>query len=179
VKGFTLLEVVVVCAIVAIIAAIAIPVVQRSKERALQSRSIENMRQLYIAIEGYSQDYETAQYGSMTAMGLPDTPLSKYLGASVADLYPPKRRRGIEYYYYPIPPSLDHRNPSWTQYTLEHEGQTVLLADAWFNPENSRSEFKDYLMDPSAEKFLIGITLEGSIRQKRAAGNLSLTWWDR
>jgi type II secretory pathway pseudopilin PulG len=177
--AFTFVEILVVCAVVAIVAALAFPAFSRAKESSLEAATVSNMRQLFIAIETYRADNSQAPFGTMEEMGLPDTPLAKYLGAEVADLFPPKKQRGWDYYYYPIPSRLDQRHPNtWESYTKNHGSNTVLLADVWFNPSKT-ADGSDYLKDTFAIKYVIGITLEGSIRRKRASGNLSISWWDR
>jgi len=177
-RGFTLVEIVVVISIVVLVAALTWPVFRKAKAQALEASSISNMRQLHVAIGVYRSDYEGVEYGSMEDMGLPDAPSPQYLGPSVSTLRPPTMTsRG--YYYYPVPSSIDHRNPPWKVYCPEHLGQTVLLADVWFNPVIGDPPYPYYFMDPLTTKYVIGITLDGNIKRKTAQGPLSLTWWDR
>jgi prepilin-type N-terminal cleavage/methylation domain-containing protein/prepilin-type processing-associated H-X9-DG protein len=56
-KGFTLIELLVVIAIIAILAAILFPVFAKARERAKQSKSASNIRQLALAVQQYSNDY--------------------------------------------------------------------------------------------------------------------------
>ncbi|HEY3268493.1 MAG TPA: prepilin-type N-terminal cleavage/methylation domain-containing protein [Armatimonadota bacterium] len=56
-RAFTLIELLVVIAIIAILAAILFPVFAKARERAKQSKSLNNIRQLAVAVQGYSQDY--------------------------------------------------------------------------------------------------------------------------
>ena len=178
-RGFTLVEVLVVVAIVAIVAAVMFPVLRRSKQSALETQSISNMRQLYVAIQLYRGESDNVLYGKLEEMGLPPAPSAKYLGNSVAALHPPMRRAGTLYYYYPIESRLDRRTPTWADYIAIHEATTVLLADAWFDLGKPQPPYTNALMDPVVEKRLIGITVDGSIRRKRAPGRLDLVWWDR
>jgi prepilin-type N-terminal cleavage/methylation domain-containing protein len=177
-SGFSLVEVIVVVTIVVIVAAISYPVFTRAKEKSLESQSISNMRQLFIAIEIYRADYGGIPYGSMEAMGLPPAPSEKWLGASVAALYPPKQPPG-GYLYFPVPKNLDRRAPTWEQYVREHTEATVLIADAGFNPLEPKGASKYYYMNPDVEKYVIGMTVGGSIRKQRASGSLVMQWWDR
>lgn len=54
--AFTLIELLTVIAIVAIVAALIIPVLGSAKRRSLQSVSISNLRQCYIALTEYNPD---------------------------------------------------------------------------------------------------------------------------
>ena len=56
-KGFTLLELLVVLAILAIIIAIAIPVYKNQKEKAAITAHNANVRVLETAVESYRQDH--------------------------------------------------------------------------------------------------------------------------
>jgi prepilin-type N-terminal cleavage/methylation domain-containing protein/prepilin-type processing-associated H-X9-DG protein len=56
-RAFTLIELLVVIAIIAILAAILFPVFAKARERAKQSKSLNNIRQLALAVQQYSNDY--------------------------------------------------------------------------------------------------------------------------
>jgi len=57
-RGFTLIEILVVIAIIALLAAILFPVFSAAREKARQSTCASNMKQIGVGITMYSQDYD-------------------------------------------------------------------------------------------------------------------------
>lgn len=57
-KGFTLIELLVVIAIIAILAAILFPVFAQAREKARQTQCLSNMKQIALAINMYSGDWD-------------------------------------------------------------------------------------------------------------------------
>jgi prepilin-type N-terminal cleavage/methylation domain-containing protein/prepilin-type processing-associated H-X9-DG protein len=57
-RGFTLIELLVVIAILGILAAILFPVFAQARERARQTSCLSNMKQIALAVQMYTQDYD-------------------------------------------------------------------------------------------------------------------------
>ena len=70
-KGFTLIELLVVIAIIAILAAILFPVFATAREKARQVACLSNAKQLAIALQQYTQDYDETFPAGYTYSGYP------------------------------------------------------------------------------------------------------------
>ena len=82
-RGLTLMELFVVIAIIAIIAAILLPVIARAREKARQSSCLSNVKQINLSVNMYVQDYdETMPLG---VAGMP--PGAIYLTYELLDPY--------------------------------------------------------------------------------------------
>jgi prepilin-type N-terminal cleavage/methylation domain-containing protein/prepilin-type processing-associated H-X9-DG protein len=57
-RGFTLIELLVVIAIISILASILFPVFARAREKGRQAACISNVRQIAVAFQMYSQDFD-------------------------------------------------------------------------------------------------------------------------
>lgn len=79
-QAFTLIELLIVVAIIAILAAIAVPNFLEAQTRAKVARASNDMRALVTSLEAYCVDYSTyAPVGGVTAQGVVDIP-NKALG---------------------------------------------------------------------------------------------------
>jgi prepilin-type N-terminal cleavage/methylation domain-containing protein/prepilin-type processing-associated H-X9-DG protein len=68
-RGFTLIELLVVIAIIALLAAILFPVFARARENARKSSCANNLKQIVVGAQQYSQDYDemvVSSYGAYT-----------------------------------------------------------------------------------------------------------------
>ncbi len=57
-KGFTLIEILIIIAIISILAAILLPVFARARENARKTSCLSNLKQLGMGVQMYAQDYD-------------------------------------------------------------------------------------------------------------------------
>ncbi|HLV82136.1 MAG TPA: DUF1559 domain-containing protein [Chthonomonadaceae bacterium] len=114
-KGFTLIELMVVIAIIAILAAILFPVFAQAREQARKTSCLSNTRQMGLAVLMYVQDYD-AQY-PITTVDLDS--INPNLFFTWQDLVQPYMKS----YQSVICPDSIHRNPdpnSFQPYTMNY-----------------------------------------------------------
>ncbi len=80
-KAFTLIELLIVVAIIAILAAIAVPNFLEAQTRSKTSRVKADMRSLATALEAYAVDYNRAIVGNLEAkaLGIPTGPRDEWV----------------------------------------------------------------------------------------------------
>ena len=79
-KGFTIVELLVVISIIALLIGILLPAIGKARDKARTTTSVSNLRQLAVAVNAYAGDWEDAQvsmcrynisaYGSMAAYNI-------------------------------------------------------------------------------------------------------------
>jgi prepilin-type N-terminal cleavage/methylation domain-containing protein len=73
-NGFTLLELLIVIAIIALLAALLLPVFQQARKKSYEPVCINNLRQFYVAFSLYREDYgETARFQALLLPYIRDT----------------------------------------------------------------------------------------------------------
>ena len=85
-QGFTLVEIMIVVAIIALLAAIAVPSFINARSKSMQSSCFNNMRLLDGAMQQYALDYSNSVATAMTQLVgtngyIKDTPVCKGGGA--------------------------------------------------------------------------------------------------
>jgi prepilin-type N-terminal cleavage/methylation domain-containing protein/prepilin-type processing-associated H-X9-DG protein len=103
-RGFTLIELLVVIAIIAILAAILFPVFAQAREKARQASCQSNLKQLGLAFQMYSQDYDggypapTCSYAGTTATGYASWVIGQTVNGVYSDvggIYPYIKQRSL------------------------------------------------------------------------------------
>lgn len=174
-RGFTVVETLIVAAIIAIIAALLYPVILRAKISGKQSNSLAKLKQLHLIAKLYQADYGgSGVYGEPSQAGLP--------------VYGPEPGLGLMYAFKPygFTPQLV-LSPCGCQPTnvCSDEHQIDLAwAYRWWRTESPRyqeltplfwdlncNDLSVNLRNPVVSKFGAAVLLGGSVRQRRSSGD--------
>lgn len=181
-KGITFVEVLAVVSILAIVAAIATPVISNVRENARRTTCISNLHQIGLAIAIYRSEYGgDGKYGDPHTMGLPPT-----YSPDVRQLLLPAKEAwqcqdelrlrpklsGMSYYiYYPLASSPPHEWAKFKDLSERYQEKTLLIYDMY------HSDIKG-LNSPFVQHFGLGLLTSGSaIRRQRVGDWLDQRWW--
>jgi prepilin-type N-terminal cleavage/methylation domain-containing protein/prepilin-type processing-associated H-X9-DG protein len=148
--GFTLVELLVVVAVIAILAAILFPVFARAREKARQTKCLSNLRQVGLALRMYVDDYDGLYPTVLAEDTSPDTPGAFDLNA-VADwtemIADHLKDKQIQRCPSDLAPAAGFESSyalnAWFEYHLTqndvtHQSDTILLAERLNNAETEK-----------------------------------------
>ncbi|HEV2348376.1 MAG TPA: prepilin-type N-terminal cleavage/methylation domain-containing protein [Terriglobia bacterium] len=103
-KGFSLIELLIVVAIILIIAAIAIPDLLKSRQAANQASAVGSLRTINTSEVTYSSTYTDGFSGALAYLGPPAAPPDNALGANLIDsILAGAIKSNYQFNYTPIP----------------------------------------------------------------------------
>ncbi len=170
--GITLVEVLVVLAIIAIVAGLTYPSVRRASEGAKVSASMLRGKQIHMALMLYREDSggETGTYGEPSTMNLPTNSYTlfwnKLYGLDEGMLRSPCGRLEVSGLIKDIYPTPIERT-IWAPNAKRYEEQTPVVMDFHCNPPNP------YLGSHRVTKRAIVTSLSGTAYIRRAKGHAS------
>ena len=115
-RGFSLIELLIVVAIILVIVAIAIPNFMRSRMAANESATVQNMRAVVTANVVYSSTYGTGYAPDLPTLGPPPgggTP-SLSNAALIDDVLSSGVKSGYAFTYNPLPAAINGMIPGYT-----------------------------------------------------------------
>jgi prepilin-type N-terminal cleavage/methylation domain-containing protein/prepilin-type processing-associated H-X9-DG protein len=142
-RGFTLTEMLVVIAVIAVLTAILLPVFSTAREKARQNACLGNLRQIGTALTAYAQDYDDVNVLSH------DCGLSLRVGAPVlfAHLLLPYTRSTIVYACGSHPPVPTFGNPNagvpniQVSYAINANNDDAILMNCTIQPSQRKVGF--------------------------------------
>lgn len=175
-RAFTLVEVLMVMAIVAVLSAIAWSVIQPVKDRAQMSVCASNLRNMYLALSLYREQYDGASQGTAAQMGFPGL----WEAANIVKPLPqcsaaPSVVFSKKYPYW-IMSHDAHTMFTWQAYVERYGESAYVISDLNHNPKDQplMSDFGSYRVT--------AINLMGSLKTSVAAGgweSLGSDFWAR
>jgi prepilin-type N-terminal cleavage/methylation domain-containing protein len=182
-KAFTVVEIIVVLAIVAIVSAITFSVGTSAKKAAFKAGNINSLKQTYLALSLYDSDYSAkTEYGESAEMGLPNTDqFYKLVEKNNIKFYAQSGASGLGPIYYPVAKSdvistlgndSYKRLDTWLSYVREQRELSILIAD--FNlSETCRSSSEMSCLFTGH-----GVSVTGNLVTRRSTGLIwSPYWW--
>lgn len=179
-RGFSVLEILIVIAIIGVLAALTTPALVKAKKGAIEVASLSNLHQIHIAYKLYQEDNGgDGEYGTPSEMALPfGSAISHHLGmtpsvwVSPCGVNPFYAPRGAKITYHNWTPSNPEEWPDFARYAQTYRENLILVSD--FNCD-------DHELAPGnpyvAHKGL-GVLLSGQLVKRMRKGAMILReWW--
>lgn len=179
-SGFTLPELIVVIAIIVTVSSIVYPTIISARRSASEVRCISNLRQLYVALELYRENWQGSAVGTPSQMGLPPAwwRLAEFSPQKLtcAGLDPTNCDGNAGYYAF-FPPALpelytESQHLAWSTYVQRFQSESVLFVDA-------NHAYACPVTEYSTGR-AIGVRLNGSAKLRVRFGdplNPTRSWW--
>ncbi len=168
-SGVTLIEVMVVVSIIVLLASLTFPVLVGAKHRVKKERSVQQMKQLHLALILYCEEEE---HEGPLGLGLPPDSVSFRKARSLPrELFrtggSSSKSPGQAALYTWMPPAL-HANtdglmPLWNAHVARTDRNPIFLVDETFTPN----------VGQFSTKFGVGIFFDGHLENRRTRGSLS------
>lgn len=165
----------VVLGILAMVCAIATPVILRAKEAAKEAKCASNLHQLYFAMNVYRERYEGANaYGNSSAMGLPANPkllatelkLAQAVFTCTGEAVPGAMNAAYTYMIPAKPYASAEMVKEWSVYS-KTEGEHIVL---FVDPNHMKPAVQD---SPYTTKTALGVYLDGQYKKLTQRGDWS------
>ena len=160
-RAWTLTEVLVVIAIIAIMAAITYPVFKRVKWQSYKTVCFSNLHQIGINMTLYRSNWNGGDVGTSDQLGLPDDPVLLTDGL-LCPLHAPITSHHFlpSYnYLYEVPVRNSQASRSWDKIEAHFLGKTIIYSD--FNHNDPSVYGKKYF-----NAYAIGLELDGGVRTR-------------
>lgn len=184
-RGFTLIEMLCVIAIIAVLAALLMPVLASAMRASKETVAISNVKQLHLAFSLYRSEYDgDVRYGKASEMGLPDMtriytgapwrllPGTEKLWASPCGQHVDTTKAetaGTNLDYH----ASDIEDETWASYAQRRQEEAVLVYDLNCSAPDA------ILHSPYMLKKVIGVRLNGSlVRRTTRELLIDLAAWD-
>ena len=175
-RAYTVIEVLVCIGITSITIATMAPVFSKAKHRAKITKSLSNLRQMFVACELYRMDHDgVGQFGDLPEMGLPRVEfvfrdrfgLPLDLFSSPCGDHPSDNPRVIDYYYNP-----GFGGPDFAREAILYGSNGRLFTDL------NCTDHTVSLYNPFRKRRGLGVLMEGQLVNRFKEGDMDdPSWW--
>jgi prepilin-type N-terminal cleavage/methylation domain-containing protein len=176
VKGFTLIEIITVLAIVAILWAITMPVYAKASRAAKEQSNTQRLKQISLAVSIYRTENEgDGKYGTASQMGIhPLTPAIPRFRKLFAPPYPCGRRGIADFMFWPTEQGIGEGLEPWQTVSVVYEEQTPLVSTTNCSPADSNVDNVYHVKVGHA------VQLDGGLIKRISTGDDAyVAWWKR